>query len=238
MKNETNIFESVCERSAEILPYLYKEVSGAERDGFDAHLAECTGCRDEFAAISFSRYSVYEWQREEFAPLATPDLASAFAPKAAESVRAGWLGGIREWFALPQRLAFAGGFAAIAVGFIAGVAYFSSPDHVSTGDIVKENMPAISQPAIERETAPTPEVTLAPVASPEPARAAEVVRTDAKPINRKTAVKRATVGRKPPENVVATVQPADLPRLTADDDDLDYGLRLADLVADIESRED
>ena len=238
MKSETITFESGCERSAEILPYLYKEVSDAERDGFDAHLAECTGCRDEFAAISFSRYSVYEWQREEFAPLVTPDLAAAFAPKAADSEPAGWLGSIREWFALPQRLAFAGGFAAIAVAFIAGVVYFSSSDQVSTGDIVKENFPTISQPAIERETEPTPEVSLVPVDSPEPARAAEVVPTIAKPINRKTVVKRAPVERMPSENVVATVQPADLPRLAADDDDLDYGLRLADLVADIESRED
>lgn len=238
MKNETNIFESGCERSAEILPYLYKEVSDAERDGFDVHLAECSGCRDEFAAISFSRYSVYEWQREEFAPLATPDLASAFAPKAADSEPVGWLGGIREWFALPQRLAFAGGFAAIVLGFIVGVVYFSSPDQAMTGEIVKENVTTVSQPAIERVNFPTPEVTQAPVAPPEPSRAAEAVRTAAKPVNRKAAVKRAPVEKEPAEGVLATVQPTDLPRLTADDDDLDYGLRLADLVADIESRED
>ncbi|HMS08321.1 MAG TPA: hypothetical protein PKE66_02455, partial [Pyrinomonadaceae bacterium] len=69
-------------------------------------------------------------------------------------------------------------------------------------------------------------------------RADEAVRTAAKPVNRKAAVKRAPVEKKPAEGVLATVQPTDLPRLTADDDDLDYGLRLADLVADIESRED
>ncbi|HMS10229.1 MAG TPA: zf-HC2 domain-containing protein, partial [Pyrinomonadaceae bacterium] len=138
MKSETITFESGCERSAEILPYLYKEVSDAERDGFDAHLAECSGCRDEFAAISFSRYSVYEWQREEFAPLATPDLAAAFAPDAADSEPVGWLDGIREWFALPQRIAFAGGVAAIAGGVIVGGVYFTSPEPASTAGIVKE----------------------------------------------------------------------------------------------------
>lgn len=238
MKEEKLQFENGCEESSEILPYIYRENSDSDRDIFDAHLVDCTRCRDEFAAMSFSRYSVYEWQREEFVPLATPDLAAAFATKVSNSEPLGWLDGIREWFALPQRLALAGGFAAIAVGIISGAFYLSSSDQAATPDIVSENEVTISQPTTDRITAPMPEIVQAPAAMPEPSKPAEVVRTSVKPVNRKAAVKRGPVDKKPSESSLATVQPADLPRLTADDDDLDYGLRLADLVADIETRED
>lgn len=238
MKEEKLQIENGCERSSEILPYIYRENSDSDRDIFDAHLVDCTRCRDEFAAMSFSRYSVYEWQREEFAPLATPDLAAAFATEVSNSEPLGWLDGIRDWFALPQRLAFAGGFAAILVGIIAGAVYYSSPDRVSTGEIVKEDVTTISQPAIDLGTAPMPEIVQAPAAARGPAKTAEVVRTAVKPVNRKASVKRGPVDKKPFESSLATVQPADLPRLTEDDDDLDYGLRLSDLVADIETRED
>ncbi len=238
MKEEKLQFENGCERSSEILPYIYRENSHADRDIFDAHLADCAECRDEFAAMSFSRYSVYEWQREEFASLATPDLAAVFATKVSDGEPLGWLDGIREWFTLPQRLAFAGGFAAIAVGIISGAFYLSSSDQAATPDIVKENEVTISQPTIDRGTAPIPEIVQAPDAMPERAKPAEAVRTLSKPVNRKAAVNRGPADKKPSESSLATVQPADLPRLTEDDDDLDYGLRLSDLVADIETRED
>lgn len=237
MKHETIKFESGCERSAEILPYIYREGSDVDCDRFDAHLADCVACRDEFAAISFARYSVYEWQMEEFAPLATPDFVAAFQPKAIDAATIDWFESIRGWFTLPQRLAFSGGFAAILVGIITGAVYLTLPKTSKTEEAATVAVPAVSQPApvlVKEAVIENNEPSVLPAEPVE----IEVARKALNPVSRKTAVKRAPVEKQPSDNIVATVQPAELPRLTEDDDDLDYGLRLADLVADIETRED
>ncbi|MBK9165543.1 MAG: zf-HC2 domain-containing protein [Acidobacteria bacterium] len=239
MKNETIRFESGCERSAETLPYIYRESTDAELARFDGHLAECEACRDEFAAISFSRFSVYEWQREEFVPLATPDFASAFAPKVADATTAGWFDAIRGWFALPHRLAFAGGFAAVLVGIFASTFYFASID-LSPENIATGNVPAVVTPAIEP-------VVIAEAASPTQKESSvddvvrtEVVRASVKTVTRKVKPKpkQETVLNRSSQAVAASLPAASLPRLTEDDDEIDYGLRLADIVADIDTREE
>jgi len=61
-----------CALSDEIIAYLYAEMSRPKRDAFENHLLDCAACIDEFAEMSHARYSVYEWQHEEFAPLQTP----------------------------------------------------------------------------------------------------------------------------------------------------------------------
>lgn len=87
---------AMCEFEDVVAAYLYDELSLIERDRFESHLADCTSCTDEFAAISNARYSMFEWRKEEFDHLATPtivipDLAKA---KAGEKAEIGWFGGL------------------------------------------------------------------------------------------------------------------------------------------------
>ncbi len=72
-----------CEYFADIVSYLYNETTEAERRRFESHLAGCGPCTDEFAAVSDARYSIYEWRKEEFANLPTPEIVIPFAKQPA-----------------------------------------------------------------------------------------------------------------------------------------------------------
>ena len=61
-----------CGHESDIVSYIYDELTDAARTQFEAHVADCSDCIDEFAAVSYSRFSVFEYQKQEFAPLATP----------------------------------------------------------------------------------------------------------------------------------------------------------------------
>lgn len=69
---------SPCECTAEMISYLYDEASATERDQFESHLLECLDCSDEFAELSNSRFSVFEWQKLDFMPLPTPNFSLPF----------------------------------------------------------------------------------------------------------------------------------------------------------------
>ncbi len=87
-----------CGFSDEIVSYIYDEIGAAERKTFEKHLADCAVCTDEFAAVSNARFSVFEWRREEFEPLATPEFAIPYAEKqheVDEGVSTGFLAGVR-----------------------------------------------------------------------------------------------------------------------------------------------
>lgn len=109
-----------CGFEHEIVSYIYDELGVAERTRFETHLVDCGSCTDEFAAVSFSRFSVFEWQKEEFAHLATPEIVIPYESKKAIVESAGWFTGLSEIFAFARSpLAVGAAFAVIAaVGFI------------------------------------------------------------------------------------------------------------------------
>lgn len=128
------IHNSSCEFETEIVSYLYDEMATADRDRFETHLLECTPCTDEFAGMSYSRFSVFEWQREEFAPLTTPQIAIPYPAKLVEVSRSlGYFSGLRELRAFNWRSGVvAAGIFAICVGL--GIAVLNS--RVQTGNDV------------------------------------------------------------------------------------------------------
>ncbi|MBV9216236.1 MAG: zf-HC2 domain-containing protein [Acidobacteria bacterium] len=99
LNNEHHIIS--CELGSEIVAYLYGELSPEERSLFEDHLADCMSCTDEFAAASNARFSVFEWHKEEFVPLATPAFSIPYE-QAAEPVRAGWFAGLGELLAFAR----------------------------------------------------------------------------------------------------------------------------------------
>jgi hypothetical protein len=76
-----NVKETNCGFDNELLSYIYEDSSVESREQFEEHLAECTTCTDEFAAVSLARYSVYEWHKEEFVPLATPQIVIPYSTR-------------------------------------------------------------------------------------------------------------------------------------------------------------
>src|SRR2546423_717348 len=114
MFNDTS---NTCEFSSEIVSYMYDELVRAKRDRFETHLADCTSCIDEFAEVSNSRYSVYEWRKVEFDPLETPEFAISYAEKPREvAVRAtSWLEAFSGIFAIGRTPMFASAAAVLVI---------------------------------------------------------------------------------------------------------------------------
>ena len=96
--NDANF--SACKFSADIVPYLYGELSDRNSYAFESHLVNCGTCTDEFAEVSAARYEVYEWKKLAFDPLPTPRFEIAAAEVIAseswfdrlrDAFRAGWV---------------------------------------------------------------------------------------------------------------------------------------------------
>src|SRR5438046_1022119 len=90
---EVNV--SKCKLNGEMVSYMYGELSTNEGLAFERHLVDCSECTDEFAAISSSRYEVYDWKKLEFDPLETPNFEIRFG----DVVSVSWYEKVRAFLA-------------------------------------------------------------------------------------------------------------------------------------------
>lgn len=230
-----------CEFSEAIVPYLYGESTEAERDRFETHMADCSPCTDEFAELSFSRYSVFEWQKEEFAPMATPQIVIPYGIKQAES--AGLMAGLRELFGFNWASAV-GAAAALAIiaglGFVAVNFFGSSQPQIAAIDETNSNI-QVAKPQ-------------SPKVIPDVESKVEVVAKAPKVESERSIhpVKASTNIRRPKQTTTASSSSPRLinndavniprrqevrsPSLTADADDDDKSLRLTDLFETVDTR--
>src|SRR5207245_11780758 len=107
-------------------------------------LEDCTVCTDDFAAISNARFSVFEWQKEEFAHLPTPEIVIPYAAKKAvaeENASVGVLAGFRGWLSLVNfPVAVAAALAVtVGLGFLA-INYLDRGDQQIAANV---NVPAV-----------------------------------------------------------------------------------------------
>jgi hypothetical protein len=215
-----------CPYNDEIVSYIYGELGEGAASGFETHLADCTVCTDEFAAVSNARFSVYEWQKEEFAPLPTPQFSIPYATAPVSNQAPGIFAGLRDLFAFGRwpALAAAGAVLALGVGFIA-MNFSGSDDQpiaVNAPQIERPTEPAVPQIANGTTDAPAPEIEkpeIAVAAEKRPVKTTQVRYT--RKANVQEPVKKATTARKP--------------ALTDFDDNADTSLRLADLFDGIGS---
>ena len=105
-----------CGFEHEIVSYMYDELGAADRTQFETHLVDCTSCTDEFAAVSLSRFSVFEWQKEEFAHLATPDIVIPYEAGTVAVESGGWFAGFAEIFAFARSPLVVGAAFAVVLG--------------------------------------------------------------------------------------------------------------------------
>lgn len=225
-----------CGSGDAIVGYIYNELPSAERLAYEDHLLDCAACTDEFAAIADSRYAVYEWQKLEFEPMATPRFAIQYTETSVS-----WFDAIRSIFATGPRLATAGAFGLLiaALGLAVIISSDRSTEIVSIDSI--EVIDTFSVPA-----APTAEDTVATVSKPvepnvadndnvvRPEFLADTKQTPKIEQKRKTRVVRRNNLR--PRNIGTDTQ-AKAPRLNDFEDFSDDSLRLADLVAEVDSKD-
>ncbi len=82
-----------------MVSYIYDEVKSGERRKFEAHLVDCSECTEEFAEISGARFSVFEWQKEAFAELPTPEIVIPYAKaRKVEPAQIGFFAALRGLF--------------------------------------------------------------------------------------------------------------------------------------------
>ena len=237
-----------CVFADEIVSYIYDEIGAAERWKFETHLPGCGVCTDEFADVSNARFSVFEWHKEEFAHLATPEIIILYAAKqrvADENTTVGFLAGLRGLLSVsrwPISVA-----AAVLVCLGAG---FLVMNYVSRGDqqiavnakVNEQSVPPVVTPE-SAVRVQSPEILTANVpdtpetgASKNTAASREARRVNAsenrrpKPERQLTATTQRNVDNSLGQ--IASPQKRKAPVLTNYDDSDDKSLRLADLFDD------
>lgn len=123
-----------------LMSYIYGELDGAAAARVEDHLLECTNCRMEFADLSDGHLSVFEWNKLEFEPLATPAINIEYAKKR------GAFAAIAETFAATGKWRVAvPAFAAFVVA-ISGFAMYSGIFSNGT-ELAADQPKAVASPA-------------------------------------------------------------------------------------------
>lgn len=147
MENKDQV--SSCGLGTAMMSYIYGELAESGRASIDDHLAVCSACTDEFAELSISRFSVYEWKREVFDSIPTPSFVIPFE---ADAASAGWLAGLR--LVLASRTPAVGfavlAIAALGTGLIALMGTRAPVDVTSVPALeIKGETPAEPRPALQ-----------------------------------------------------------------------------------------
>ncbi len=221
-----------CGFGDEIVSYIYDEMDAADRRKFESHLASCTLCTDEFAGISDARLSIFEWNREDFAELPTPEIVIPYAPKpeTASAAGGGWFVSLAEMFAFLKSPATA--FAGFAVVAGLGIAIFLG---TSTGSdpLVAVNSPVSAVNKLENPKSidvgkEKPSSAVVPEVEPKN----EVIQ--AKAVERRSKAARSANEIRRSNSAVASQdpvrRPAKAPVLSDLGDDDEDSLRLSDLL--------
>jgi hypothetical protein len=239
MEMFSNVNKKDCGFADEIVAYIYDELAGVERREFEKHLTVCAACTDEFAAVAGARYAVFEWRKEEFAPLSTPEIVIPFEPLSSEleeNAPSGILGGVWALFgSTGSRVAFAAAVLACA-GLGLGIKYFGGGDPQPSANINKPVLIAEQTPAAETTIVSGPQRTVS-IANEEILSGTKLQHgaMPLKPvdIHGPRTERRLIAGNDAPKNYVPVRMPApksrNVPMLSSYDDDDDRSLRLADL---------
>lgn len=228
---DRNVNNSACCSGEDLVSYLYGEMPDVARVRFEDHLVACTVCTDEFAEVSDGRFSVYEWNKIEFANIPTP----VFAVPTVE--RAGWFERLAGLISIGPSWAKLAVAAAAVVATLGGVMLFR------TGTEVRD-VTAVDTPVVAEAQKPiaVPEKPVVP--QDEISTAASDDDTAAEPSGSKKAVvhvsgQRQARSRRSDRGETASrrYEPRSAPRLTNVEVDEEASLRLADLLAEVEANE-
>lgn len=124
MKNDSPEIYT-CEFAPEIIDFLYGEMNGERKNAFNMHLRSCTDCADEVADFSDLRFSIQDWKTEfnkiETPEIVIPYETTAIV-KVVETEKASWFDGLRNYLTLSPILS--GAMAVLILALLVGLGYF------------------------------------------------------------------------------------------------------------------
>ena len=235
-----------CLYGEELVTYIYGELPTAEHNAFESHLLNCSSCTAEFADISMSRLGVFEWHRDEFVPLATPHFAIPYEKTAvAVATTHSWLDAFRGLFS-PARFAMAGGtFAILAVAFTTiYVATSSTGSNVAGGEtemVTPVAVPAQPELVAGKNSEKTDEENVdetTNASNDRPQRVSNTQFSTSPKVVRVKSVKKPANRVTQSQTAQKTPVTSNAPRLGTYVEPEDTSLRLADLVADIGTKDE
>ena len=196
-----------CERSSDLMAFVYNEMSASESREFETHLQACANCSEEASSFGLVRQSIVSWRDE---------VLSGFVPATATPAKRSAMAAFRQFFDLsPFWLKGAAAFALLAFFVLAGWLFVNinkkTPEVANKGavytqqDVDRLVKEAIANQPQESNPEKTPE-TLA-TADPQPALP-------------KSTTKQTPRNRRPLSRAEREQLAADL-RLYSTDDDLD-----------------
>ena len=222
-----------CPRTNEIVSYMYGEIGGPSALEFESHLADCMACTDEFAAVSVARFSVFEWQKEEFSHLPTPEIVIPYATPADAAATVPVITAVRAWLG---SLSFPIAVAAMIVVCVSlGVVVFNivgRREQQVAGNIAAPAIPQnVALPQVAADPNPIPvEGEKRSIRTPVPVKAS--ADQPRRPVRRSSPA-----GDHPANNYAVapnkTAPAAKTPALSVYDDNDDNSLRLADLFDEV-----
>ena len=222
-----------------MVAYIYSEMDETEAPAFERHLAECSACADEFAAVSDARLSIFEWKRDAFDTLAVPHFEIPHEKVAA--ARVGWFDAIVANIRVLAGAAAACTVLAVAAGL--GFYFLQPADSNLSAAIAPVAVPE-KKVEVAQETTPLP-VESKPATVPgkkapavtkrQFAPVPVIARTPKAPINNSMV---ARVTPTPKQTNQKSVNQDSLPTLNNFEDISDDSLRLADLLAEMDAKND
>ncbi|MEO7660126.1 MAG: hypothetical protein ABIV48_10975 [Pyrinomonadaceae bacterium] len=242
LQNKNNLD---CGFADEIVSYIYDELTSQERGKFESHLTSCAVCTDEFATISNARFSVFEWQKEEFSKLSTPEFVIPYESSdetAVQGAASGFWAGIRDLWAVSNwpLTAVAGIVVMIGLGFIAITVLNRGGNEISANITVETPDTAVTPAPFTRkavETQPEPQVPesrndFRAESSPGTSLPDESQTSKSITVRKPKPDRQVTAGTLRPKNQSPAEQSTKTPVLNTYDELDDRSLRLADLFDD------
>src|SRR5215510_9189152 len=109
-----------CERTSDLIAFIYNEADEHEAQNFQLHLRECNVCREEAASFGVVRESITTWRDEALAGFVSTPVAMTTNRKSA-------IAALRQFFDLsPLWLKGATAFALLIFCLLVGIVIFRS----------------------------------------------------------------------------------------------------------------
>jgi hypothetical protein len=250
-----------CEFAPEIIDFLYGELSGERKNAFNLHLRNCADCADEIEDFSDVRFSIQDWKAAEFDGLATPKIHIPYETvKTVETQKVSWFDSLRNYLTFSPVLSGAMAVLIFAVLVAAGIFFLNknTGEDLVAGSNQKPNAaPSVKPQSSVKDKTETDEKTPEIADIPEqaiddkildekqrnvesvPARVKNNSNAKQKTSPVKTVEKKSSsADLKNDTKNAKTVPNRNRPRLNElPEEDEDNSLRLADLFAELETKE-
>lgn len=194
-----------CERSSDLMAFIYNEMNERESREFTSHLQSCANCRDEAASFGHVRQSIVAWRDE---------VLTGFVPATTTPTRRSAIAAFKQFFDLsPLWLKGATAFAVLTFCVLVALAFvnFKKPETVATtnsgGGYTQQDVDRLVKEALAKQQLP-PVETAPNVAVTAPA-------SSQKSVNKQRSTNSRPLSRAEREQLAADL------RLLPTDDELD-----------------